>query len=265
MSILEATPYSGSNNPFRIYESTAPSPFAPTIRSATHAYSKRVARPWWQQHQREGFIATLVAVVIVFIAILPRPLLTVPLVSVLSPLHIPAIPVAQQEKTVIKTITPAQTRSLFRSLKEIHVSSPFGSRWGRRHQGIDFSAPAGTPIYAVSPGKIVYSGWESGYGKTVLIEHRPGFRTRYAHCRQLLASTGQWVRSGKLIARVGSTGHSTGPHLHFEVIVDGVHRNPLRYYRLTARASDLQANVPVSLQGKWVRSVEDLMKLWHQS
>lgn len=264
MSIFEYSPYSGSNNPFRIYESTAPSPFAPELHRATQQYHrKRIARPWWQQHQREGFIATIVAVVILLIAILPRPaVLNAPLVSVLSPLH---IPLPQQEKTVVTTIAPSKTRSFFRTLKEIHVSSPFGARWGRRHQGIDFSAPAGTPIYAVSAGKVIYSGWESGYGKTLLIEHRPGFRTRYAHCRQLLAYAGQRVRSGSLIARVGSTGHSTGPHLHFEVIVDGVHRNPLRYYRLQVRASDLQASVPASSQGKWVRSVEDLMRLWHQS
>ena len=258
MSILDSTPYSRSNNPFRIYESTTPTPFVSTLRPAVSR--TRVLRPWWRQWQREGFIATVVAIVMIIIALMPRPVFHSPLSSILSPLY---IPVVQPKENMITTLPSSKARWFFRALKDIHVSSPFGARWGRRHQGVDFSAPSGTPIYAVASGKVVYSGWESGYGRTLILEHRPGFRTRYAHCRQLLATVGQRVRSGSLIAQVGSTGHSTGPHLHFEVIVNGIHRNPLRYYRLTAQSSDFHSQEPIHQQ--WLRSVGDVMKLWRHS
>lgn len=121
-------------------------------------------------------------------------------------------------------------------LKVLSISSPFGLRWGRQHQGIDFAAPLGTPIYAASSGRVVYSGWESGYGRSIVLEHADGRQTRYAHCSKLLVNTGQGVLKGALIAKVGSTGHSTGPHLHFEVIVGGERKNPAWYYPLTSAA-----------------------------
>lgn len=121
-----------------------------------------------------------------------------------------------------------------------YISSPFGKRWGRQHQGIDFAADAGTPIRASSEGQVVYSGWEPGYGKTVLIEHGNGLQTRYAHCSSLLVTAGREVKKGSIIARVGSTGHSTGPHLHFEVLVRGVRKNPAWYYKFE----------PMDLEGK---------------
>jgi murein DD-endopeptidase MepM/ murein hydrolase activator NlpD len=111
-----------------------------------------------------------------------------------------------------------------------YISSAFGKRWGRQHQGIDFAAPHGAPIYAMSAGTVVYSGWESGYGKSVVIDHGNGTQTRYAHCSKLLVKTGKVVSKGQKIAKIGSTGHSTGPHLHFEVIVKGVRKNPAWYY-----------------------------------
>lgn len=121
-------------------------------------------------------------------------------------------------------------------LKELTISSPFGFRWGRAHQGIDFAAPMGAPIYAASPGRVRYSGWEAGYGRSIVLEHSDGRLTRYAHCSKLLVKIGQDVMQGALIGKVGSTGHSTGPHLHFEVIVNGERKNPAWYYPLIAAA-----------------------------
>ena len=76
---------------------------------------------------------------------------------------------------------------------------------------------------------MVASGWGNGYGNRIIIDHGNGYRTLYAHCSELLVPTGTKVSKGQLIARVGSTGNSTGPHLHFEVILNGVKQNPLHY------------------------------------
>ncbi len=111
-----------------------------------------------------------------------------------------------------------------------HISSPFGQRWGRPHQGIDLAARAGQPIYAISNGTVTHSGWESGYGYSVVLDHGSGLQTRYAHCSQLLVTVGHRVMKGQAIAKVGSSGHSTGPHLHFEVLVKGLRKNPAWYY-----------------------------------
>jgi len=114
-----------------------------------------------------------------------------------------------------------------------YISSPFGHRWGRQHQGIDFAATVGEPIYAMSAGTVVHSGWEHGYGKSVVLDHGNGVETRYGHCSKLLVKEGQQIAKGDVIGLVGSTGHSTGPHLHFEVIVDGVRKNPAWYFSFT--------------------------------
>jgi murein DD-endopeptidase MepM/ murein hydrolase activator NlpD len=110
------------------------------------------------------------------------------------------------------------------------ISSPFGQRWGRLHQGIDLAARAGQPIYAISDGTVTHSGWESGYGYSVVLDHGSGLQTRYAHCATVLVTAGNRVVKGQVIARVGSSGHSTGPHLHFEVLVNGLRKNPAWYY-----------------------------------
>lgn len=114
-------------------------------------------------------------------------------------------------------------------IQNAFVSSPFGFRWGRPHQGIDLAAPLGTPIQAAEGGKVIYSSWMQGYGNFVVVDHGHGFETHYAHCSKILVHTGQHVRKGQLIAQVGSTGHSTGPHLHFEVVTNGIHRNPVKF------------------------------------
>jgi murein DD-endopeptidase MepM/ murein hydrolase activator NlpD len=109
------------------------------------------------------------------------------------------------------------------------ITSYYGPRWGRMHEGIDFAAPMGSPIRAVSSGRVVFSGWAGGYGKVVIIEHQKGLRTLYAHNSQLLVREGEMVGKGEVISRSGNTGNSTGPHLHFEVQVNGRPENPLNY------------------------------------
>ena len=109
------------------------------------------------------------------------------------------------------------------------LTSTFGMRDGRNHDGIDVGAASGTDIYAVLDGKVILAEAVSGYGNYIIIEHNDGIETAYAHCDSILVSAGEEVKAGQLIAYVGSTGNSTGPHLHFEVKVDGRFCDPLDY------------------------------------
>lgn len=109
------------------------------------------------------------------------------------------------------------------------LTSTYGMRWGRMHEGIDIGAPSGTPIYAAAGGTVNYAGWEGGYGNLIVIDHGNGLATAYGHQSQLAVSSGQTVARGQVIGYVGSTGHSTGPHLHFEVRVNGSPTDPLAY------------------------------------
>lgn len=113
------------------------------------------------------------------------------------------------------------------------VSSDFGGRTmsGRaeNHSGLDMSAPTGTPIYATGPGIVTKSGWGTGYGQYVEINHGNGYLTRYAHASRLVARVGDRVKAGEHIANVGCTGRCTGPHLHYEVVKDGQRKNPSTY------------------------------------
>lgn len=111
------------------------------------------------------------------------------------------------------------------------LTSGYGWRWGRMHKGIDVAAPVGTPIYAAASGVVERSGWNSGgYGNLVDIRHPDGSLTRYAHNSRLLVSAGQRVRQGEQIAEMGSTGYSTGPHVHFEIhLPNQGATNPMAY------------------------------------
>lgn len=109
------------------------------------------------------------------------------------------------------------------------ISSLYGERWGRMHEGIDIAADTGSPIYAAMDGKVIYSGWINGYGKVVKIQHQGNLQTVYGHCSVLRVSEGKYVKQGEHIADVGSTGNSTGPHVHFEVLVNGKPVNPYPY------------------------------------
>lgn len=109
------------------------------------------------------------------------------------------------------------------------VTSRFGARWGRTHTGIDVGAPTGTPIKAAAGGTVIFSGWKGTLGKLVVVSHGNGVQTYYAHCSSLLVSSGQTVSAGQLIAKMGNTGRSTGPHLHFEIRLNGYAINPQSY------------------------------------
>jgi murein DD-endopeptidase MepM/ murein hydrolase activator NlpD len=111
------------------------------------------------------------------------------------------------------------------------LSSRYGRRWGRMHQGIDIAGPIGTPIVAAAEGTVVASGYSSGgYGNVIDIQHADGSLTRYGHNSRLLVSVGQQVKQGQNIAEMGNTGRSTGPHLHFEYHTgSGYAVNPMAY------------------------------------
>lgn len=109
------------------------------------------------------------------------------------------------------------------------ITSSFGPRWGRMHEGIDISVGTGTSVVAAASGTVLVAGWSGGYGVLVVIDHGNGLATAYAHNSNATVSPGQTVTQGQLIAYSGNTGHSTGPHLHFEVRVNGSAVDPLGY------------------------------------
>jgi murein DD-endopeptidase MepM/ murein hydrolase activator NlpD len=109
------------------------------------------------------------------------------------------------------------------------ITSPFGWRWGRMHEGIDIGVGYGTPIRAAAAGTVIYCGWEEGYGNLVVIDHGGNLATAYGHQSSIAVSCGESVTQGQVIGYVGCTGHCTGPHLHFEVRVDGNPVDPLGY------------------------------------
>jgi hypothetical protein len=120
----------------------------------------------------------------------------------------------------------------FRWPTEGRLSSGFGRRWGRMHEGIDLAAAPGTPVRAAESGRVIYSGHGLGaYGNVVIVRHSKNYTTVYAHNRRLLVRRGTWVERGDKIAEVGATGRATGPHLHFEVRRGHEPRNPLDYLR----------------------------------
>ena len=115
------------------------------------------------------------------------------------------------------------------------ISSYFGRRadpftgYAAVHKGLDFAGPEGTKVSTVAAGLVTFAGERAGFGRMVEINHGNGFSTRYCHSEKLLVKQGDMVRKGQEVALTGSTGHSTGPHLHFEVLKDGVQVDPLRF------------------------------------
>src|SRR5271166_596193 len=122
-----------------------------------------------------------------------------------------------------------------RPVQEGWISSYFGQRadpftgFSANHKGVDFAGPEGTHVIAVAAGLVTYSGDRPGYGNMVEINHGNGMATRYCHNEKLLVKQGEMVRKGQELALMGSTGRSTGPHLHFEVVKNGVQVDPLRF------------------------------------
>ena len=110
------------------------------------------------------------------------------------------------------------------------LTSRFGMRNGRKHEGIDIGAPKGTPVRAAASGQVVFSGWgPTGYGKMIIIKHQHHLTTLYAHNSKLIAKKGTRVKQGQKISLIGSTGRSTGPHLHFEVRNNTHAKDPIKY------------------------------------
>jgi murein DD-endopeptidase MepM/ murein hydrolase activator NlpD len=109
------------------------------------------------------------------------------------------------------------------------ITSPFGWRWGRMHQGIDIGVPEGTPIHAAAAGTVIYCGCEEGYGNFVVLDHGGNLATAYGHQSSIAVACGQQVAQGQVIGYSGCTGHCTGPHVHFEVRIDGNPVDPMGY------------------------------------
>ncbi len=111
------------------------------------------------------------------------------------------------------------------------LTSGFGRRWGRSHNGIDIGLDYGDNIYAAKSGKVEFSGYKGGFGYSIKINHGGGLQTRYAHNSKLLVKEGAFVKQGQLIAKAGSTGRSTGVHLHFEILLNNKPLNPIGYVK----------------------------------
>jgi murein DD-endopeptidase MepM/ murein hydrolase activator NlpD len=109
------------------------------------------------------------------------------------------------------------------------LTSGYGWRWGRMHEGIDLAVSSGTPVVSAAAGTVIVAGWMGGYGNLVVVDHGGGIATAYGHNTSVTVGVGQQVAQGQLIAYSGNTGHSTGPHVHFEVRVNGAAVDPLGY------------------------------------
>jgi murein DD-endopeptidase MepM/ murein hydrolase activator NlpD len=119
-------------------------------------------------------------------------------------------------------------------LNVLRVTSRFGRRFHpilhvwRKHNGVDYGAPTGTPVWSVAGGKVTFSGWKRGYGKYVCIRHENGYESRYGHLSRIFVRKGQHIKQRQRIGLVGQTGLATGPHLDFQLLAQGKHLDPLR-------------------------------------
>lgn len=146
-------------------------------------------------------------------------------------------------------------------LNRIHTVSSFGRRidpvyggW-RMHQGVDYKASRGTPVYAIANGAVTKSAWYGGYGKTVIIKHPSGYSTQYSHLNSIGVRHGQTVKRGQIIGKVGSTGKSTGPHLHFGLISGGKYINPTNLKMVGAEKLNTQQMVRFKEQQQHIRQL----------
>ncbi len=141
-----------------------------------------------------------------------------------------------------KVVDEAQPKIIARGIKEkpeyimpveeYSLSSSFGPRWGRTHEGIDLAVCTGTPVAAAADGVVVQSGWNGGYGISIYVDHGNGVITRYGHLSQAYAQVGRAVKQGEVIGLSGNTGNSTGPHLHFEIRIGDEAVNPASYVNI---------------------------------
>jgi murein DD-endopeptidase MepM/ murein hydrolase activator NlpD len=138
---------------------------------------------------------------------------------------------AQQRSSATSASTPDTTPSASGLVWPVSgpVVSPFGMRWGQLHAGIDIAVPSGTPIHAAGAGTVVIAGWEGGYGNYTCIDHGGGLATCYAHQESIAVGVGSHVAQGQVIGYSDCTGHCFGPHVHFEVRINGTPVDPLGY------------------------------------
>ncbi len=144
-------------------------------------------------------------------------------------IFIPGVRKIESEKTEVGRITRRSDASPMVWPSQGTLSSGYGMRHGRMHQGVDLTRDKGKDIVAAGSGTIKFAGNKEGFGKTIIIDHGNGLSTLYAHSEKLYVSKGEKVKQGKLISKMGSTGKSTGIHLHFEIHKNGIPQNPLRY------------------------------------
>ncbi len=110
-------------------------------------------------------------------------------------------------------------------------TSPYGARWGRRHEGVDMAGPVGTAVFSTADGEVIFAGWQRGYGNLIKVKHELGTETRYGHLSKIRVKVGQKVSRGAQIGDMGNTGRSTGSHLHYEVRVDGRSVDPMSFIK----------------------------------
>lgn len=146
----------------------------------------------------------------------------------------------------IPAIQPVSNKDLRRTASGygMRIDPIYGT--SKFHAGMDFSAPSGTDVYATGNGTVVKVGWQTGYGNTVEIDHGFGYRTLYSHLKSFKTKVGRKVVRGEVIAEVGSTGKSTGPHLHYEVHVKGKVVNPVNYYFMDLSAEDYDRMIQIA-------------------
>ena len=146
----------------------------------------------------------------------------------------------------------------------LRISSPFGWRsdpiegMRRRHAGVDLPAARGANVYSTGAGVVTFAGWSGGYGNLVEVSHPGGLRTRYGHMSAIGVRTGERVAQSQILGRVGSTGHSTGPHLHYEVRLAGAAVDPLLYMGQTTPSYEARWSPEKVVTPRWVawRGVE---------
>jgi len=139
------------------------------------------------------------------------------------------IRLAQQQSSASPPIVPPSGSGLLGWPVSGPVTSGFGPRWGRMHEGIDVAVGSGTAVRASAAGTVIYAGWLGGYGNLVVVDHGGGLSTAYAHNSSFASSEGQAVSAGEVVSYSGNTGNSSGPHVHFEVRVNGSAVDPLGY------------------------------------
>jgi murein DD-endopeptidase MepM/ murein hydrolase activator NlpD len=145
------------------------------------------------------------------------------------------------DRALATSITSTAPDAWLLPLHNYSLTSKYGQRWGRLHAGVDLALPEGTPIMAMHKGTVILAGWHGGYGKCVMIDHGNGLVTLYGHNSSLNVQVGQEVNAGDVISKLGNTGFSTGPHLHLEIHVNGVAKDPIPFFK--ERGVDLKMEI----------------------